>query len=278
MATNESPTRKERQMNKIACVVLVFDRPQYFAPVLESLKENADGNDVDWFFFVDGAKTAAGRIVGDEKKIKESAHLISHIFPPFPYHIETSSINEGVAKQKQKAHQLFKRYDQVIFFEDDMIVSPHYVRLICKLQNQFPNDIVNAPARRKKNIKAQAKPYHIEKVDFLHLWGYSMMRSVYEKIEKIFNQYVLDAGKDYKNRDNSFLCEKYGMKISSHDRLIETEARRKGIRRIITSLPRGKYIGEKGLHSTPALFEGFKVDVPYIFEEDASIEKFKWIS
>lgn len=266
-------------MNKVACAVLVFDRPQYFAPVLESLKENADGNDVAWFFFVDGAKTAAGRVVGDEKKIKESTHLISQKFPPFPYHIEISSINEGIARQKQKAHQLFTRYDQIIFFEDDMIISPYYINLVINMQNQFPNDIVYAPAKPSANIEQRAKLNQVRDITE-HLWGYSMRRDSFLKIKDKFDAYCADIGDCYKNRDDAFLIKKYNLGgASSHDSMIEKTCGRLGIRKLCARVPRGKYIGRKGLHQLPEKYDaaGFAEDRKYIFEEDRTLKHFEII-
>jgi len=117
----------------IACAVFSYNRPEYLERVLRSLVRNEGVRDCDWFFFQDGGKNEE-----DWKKVRKCAGLLEGS------NLEVNSKNVGIAKQKRKAHKLFNDYDRVVFFEDDMVVSKYYLRVIRQISEEFPGKVVDA--------------------------------------------------------------------------------------------------------------------------------------
>ena len=267
-------------MKNVACAVLAFDRPYYFIEVLNSLKTNTLANEIDWYFFVDGPVTKNGVKIANADSIQRTVELIKWASTnSFKQKCFTfiSKYNMGIAKQKQSAHKLFEDYEQVLFFEDDMLVSPYYIQLLLNMQNQFPDDMVYAPARALSHIHPDARLNHV--IDMTeHLWGYSMRREAFLKIKDDFDAYCEDTGDCYKQRDNNLLIKKYDLgKISSHDSMIEKTLKRKGIRKICTTVPRGFYIGESGLHQTKQGYDdaGYAKVKNFVFQDDLDLTEFE---
>lgn len=240
----------------IAAACMVYNRPEYFKEVLPSLVENSE---VKWYFFLDGPKS---------REVKECEAMLKG------FDVETSNENLGIAKNKQRAHRLFETYDQVLFFEDDMIVSPYYVRVLLKLQEQFPGDIVGAPDGNGR--LAPDGNLQFCKATLAHLWGYSMRREVFDAIREKYDAYVEDTGEDYRKRPHLFLKEKYNLRVSSHDGAIARFTKENGVRRINTLVPRGKYIGAEGVHFKPKKFaeKGYPNPNEIVFESDETPEDF----
>lgn len=263
-------------MGGIACAVMAFSRPEYFSQTMRSLEENNLAEEVDWHFFLDGPKTETGRQAADPRFTEQNFKLASQF--KHKKEIHKSNYNLGVARNKKRVHELFNDYEQVIIFEEDMIVSPYYLDLIINLQKQFPQDVVNAPARAKFRIPDDALLKHIENRG-LHFWGYSFTKEVYDSIDwSIFEEYCKDAGPDYARRPGKFLKDKYKLLVSSHDGLLNKIFRTNGHRRICTLLPRGKYIGEVGLHNNPARYAqaGFGDLKRYTYKRDKFPYQFEW--
>jgi len=263
-------------MNNIACAVLAFKRPKYLRRVIDSLAKNTRAAEVDWYFFVDGAVTKNGIKRADFNKIRQVINKI-HDFPK-SYMINISETNDGIAKQKQKAHQLFDSYEQVIFFEDDMIVSPFYISLLINMQKAFPNDLVAAPATATKNIEEKASVKHIRDIR-QHFWGYSLKAHTFQKIKSKFDAYCEDVGDDYKRRPHKLLKEKHNLRVSSHDGALGAAMKEQNIRRINTMLPRAQYIGrEDGTNFKTSAYDsaGFGKTRQITFPEDEYNKAFIW--
>jgi glycosyltransferase involved in cell wall biosynthesis len=233
---------------------LVYNRPKYFSQVLPSLLEN----DVEWWFFVDGPKTV---------EVKECLAMLKGL------NVETSNVNLGIGKNKQRAHRLFEEHEQVLFFEDDMIISPYYVNVLLKLQEQFPDCVVGAPDDSKR--EPPGRNYLCSR-GLSQLWGYSMRREIFKGIESDFNSYIIDTGDDYRKRPHNFLKEKYSLRLSSHDSAITTFTIKSEYSMMHTVVPRGKYIGARGVHFSPESFSRRKFPNPneYIFESDKNPGEF----
>lgn len=263
-------------MNNIACAVLAFKRPKYLERVLNSLTKNTRAADVDWYFFVDGATTKNGITRANFNKIRQ---VISEIHDfPMPYTINISETNDGIAKQKQKAHRLFESYEQVIFFEDDMVISPFYLSLLINMQQAFPNDLVSAPATPEKNIKEKASIRHVRDIR-QHFWGYSLKAHIFRKIKKKFDAYCEDVGDDYKQRPHKLLKDKHNLRVSSHDGALGAAMKENNIRRISPIIPRGHYIGrDDGTNFKPKAYDaaGFGNTRQITFPEDEYNKAFIW--
>lgn len=244
---------------QIACAVMLYNRSSYTLFTLDSLLKNFLSDFVDWYFFIDGPRN---------KKDEENVKRVKDIADKFPYKksIVCESENRGIPHQKNSAHNLFHGYEQVIFFEDDMIVSPYYIHLMLNMQEQFPCYLVYAPARPIRDnrypIPEDAELDHIAEMPE-HLWGYSLRKEAYFKIEYEYQRYVdffKKHGIDYHRRPHNIITKKFGTRVSSHDAMLDMLFTKYNIPKIGTVIPRGKYIGEMGIHSRPEAYkkQGFR--------------------
>lgn len=269
--------------NKIGCALFSFDRPQYLKQVLHSINENHKAHPIlkdfiEFHFFQDG-RNLNNKTVGSKKEVDESIKLLNKYTEIIPNSkLNCASENLGIARQKQLGHRLFDKYDKVIFFEDDMILSPHYIQLLVKMSKQFPENVVQACDRTGALPKDDFKN-HLHKVikSNCHLWGYLMSKSVCDSVYPKLQEYIKLIGNDYLKRPHEKIKSKFEIKASSHDAIIAKALTENNINKITTVVPRAKYIGEKGMHATPNWYKKFKFDKEkqYIFEEDQNIKNFE---
>lgn len=276
---------------KTACVIFSFDRPHYLEKTLDSiinsysicqsyLKNN--NIQIDFYFMQDGLKIK-GKKRGSELGVNKSTKIIN----AYKNQIKTESFvyinteNKGIAKQKYKANEMYKKYDNIIFFEDDMIVSPYYFQILFALNKRFPNCSVTACDRTGGIPKTNLND-HLHKAikSWCHLWGYLMPSNVIEKIQPTLSEYIKIIGNDYKRRPNDIIRKKYKINDTSHDAVIHKTMKNKNLEQIATYVPRAKYIGENGMHANTNWFNKyrFNVEKQYIFSEDSEIGTFELIN
>jgi len=252
-----------------------FDRPDYLSQVIESLEKNDIAKEIDWYFFQDGFQLD-GKAYADQKNIEACVQLALASKLPIQ-EIDIAQENCGVARQKQKAHQLFDNYDVVIFFEDDMIVSPYYISLLLRMHEQFPKNIVFAPDVKGK-LQYEINEENLMKVipSYAHFWGYLMPKTIAKTVMDGLEEYIGIIGKDYRKRPHDIIREKYGNTATSHDAILDYHLKLNKIQKLSLLIPRGRYIGEEGLHYTTEHFKQHDFDKPmeYIFESDPELRRF----
>jgi hypothetical protein len=171
-------------MIKTAGVITTFARPAYLNRCLLSL-ENAEGqNEVDWYIFQDGLEGFPTNKVGYynifQEDIDENLERIYDSKLNIKV-VEVSPINVGINSQMNKAFDLFNDYDRIFFFEDDIVVSKYYLKLLDKCSEQYPEAVVSffsigieKPTKKDYNILIRStKP---------RLWGFYMTSLVWEKM------------------------------------------------------------------------------------------------
>lgn len=263
----------------VACALFSFDRPLYLERTLQSVYVNCLKHNTDLYIFQDGSTTANGRRTGSKERIEQCINIVRKYQNKLPnLEMDVSNVNVGTAKQKQKAHQLFERgYKKVIFFEDDMILSPHYIRIILQMSEQFPRSIVQASDRADYSPphNLQAKLSEVRKSGD-HLWGYLIDDFVYHQVRDLLNDYVDFIGDDYVRRPHRAIMKRYNVNASSHDKIIHKATDEQKISRLTTVIPRARYIGMEGTHASPAWYKkhGFERERSYVFDEDEHIREF----
>lgn len=265
-------------MNRIACAVMCFNRPNYLKQVIESILNNENYNNFDWFFYQDD-HTIDGIKYADHELINESTNIILKNSNKFKFFtLFQADENIGVARQKQKAHQLFKEYENVIFFEDDMILSPYYLHLLVTINKQFSKCIVQANDRTG-GLPKDNFTLHLNELipSWCHWWGYLMPYDIYKQIQEGFDYYVNFIGPNYRKRPSKAIKQEFNVGATSHDAILSLYSEKSNIQKLTTVVPRAKYIGERGLHARPEWYKKFKFNIekPYIFEEDKDITFFK---
>jgi hypothetical protein len=234
---------------------------------LESIEENKEAHDIHWYFFQDGppdANTKRCVEIFKNSKLKNT--------------LKINQQNQGIAWQKFRSHELFENHDYVMFFEDDMIVSPDYIKILYIMSKQYPDAMVTACDRTIRVYKQT--PKNIERIVPLkvHLWGYMVPSQYGKQIKDLFHDFCLSCGPTYKGRPHQKLINKFGMSSSSHDSFVGKALDDTGIRRITTLIPRARYIGRIGMHATPQNFDkkGYSKQREFIFESDKTRESFEY--
>ena len=243
----------------LAGVIFSYNRPKYLEKVVKSLSANSV--QPDWWLFQDKSD-CAGQCVDIF-----NAHLKGQtVLAPERKHIH---------QQKLEAHSLFDHYNKIIFFEDDMIVSKYYVSVLLSLSVRLPENIVHASDHTHRNSKDR-----LVIASTAHWWGYLMPRSLSPPFTERLRDYVSFVGPDYPNRDHDEIRKRYNFGITSHDgAVLNATSRDKKIRKYVTTLPRGRYIGEEGVHATPEWFKKQCFDQPrsFEFENDENVDPSEWI-
>jgi hypothetical protein len=117
---------------KIAGAIICFDKYDYTLQAVRSLEKSVEAENIDWYVFQDGmTNPLTGISYAEEKKLDLVRTIFNTSTLPIK-HFEQSVGNGSIPQQKYKAHQVFEMgdYDTVFFFEDDLVVSKYYLRLL----------------------------------------------------------------------------------------------------------------------------------------------------
>ncbi|MDQ0883805.1 hypothetical protein QFZ73_004816 [Peribacillus sp. V2I11] len=118
--------RSLQQNQPVAILVVAYNRPEYFKEVIVSLERNPESCTLHFYFFLDGgpgAKQEENKMIIINSKIKNKE-------------IITRKRNYGCAKNLIDARRFmfdWCKYEKIIVIEDDIIVSPHYIRTLLAL-------------------------------------------------------------------------------------------------------------------------------------------------
>lgn len=275
---------------KVACVLLAFDRPNYLKQTIKSVVDSyntcrgflKNNNIVIDFYLLQDGLVVNGEKKGSASGVKESTKIINSYKNKIKAEtsIQINKNNMGIAKQKYKANALHDKYEKIIFFEDDMVVSPYYLQILMVLSKRFPNCAVTA-CDRTGHIPKNNHKDHLHKAlkAKCHYWGYLMPRHVIQKVQPTLKEYIEIVGDDYKKRPGEIIRKKFNVKVTSHDAIINKAMIENDMKRVAAYVPRARYIGENGMHANPKWFEKYRFNIqkPYIFDEDKYIKSFELI-
>jgi len=281
--------------NKTACVVFSFNRPDYLVQTLDSLAKNTKADECDWFFYQDGWKnTGPYPYCTDEqeKVVAEQVQRCLEIIEGFPFahkEIITREDNACIGVQCQEAKKrIFGVYDNVIFFDDDHVVSKDYIDTLLKLHEQYPDAIVGAQATERRNIPADATLSDVGIVTksegdahaFPGRWrwlAYLMPKAVHEATVEHMDEYLKFIGPSYRNIPDNAVRAKYGVVVTGFDGVLDKFCDGLEIRRVATVIPRARYIGKYGTFGTEANFNamGFPSWNRYEFDEPDTFRDYR---
>ena len=229
-------------MKNPAGVVFAFRRPDYLGQVLDSLEANEEAYDIPWYAFLDGAvNKISGNRYAEDVDIDMCYQLL--LDSPLNFKIKVNDYNKCIARQKHAAHRLYEEHDALYFFEDDMILSPYYLRLLRIALEQFPLHAILLHQDKRKG-----KLNRLTNCGIARVWGYGMTRELYRKIEEDWNRYHKGISQvDYLLR-TSIKDFKKNLDIEwhSHDINITRLSRRHGDGKLWPEISRGYYVGRKG--------------------------------
>lgn len=207
-----SDAQKAKSLDKVApppIVVLAFNRPQYLGSVLRSLaRQTVDVSKRPVFLFQDGAVNAYSKIrYARDEDIAASIAVFESHFPDGE--VIASSNNIGVAENFSRAERhVFEtyRYECAYFFEDDLILSKHYIETMDNIWRQVRtiDEIAYFSAYGDHLTRESPSSYALgaQVKTLQHHWAFGLKRSHWLEMQPLIRPYLdLITGKDYRSRD-----------------------------------------------------------------------------
>ncbi|HEX2590786.1 MAG TPA: glycosyltransferase family A protein [Rhizomicrobium sp.] len=254
-------------MKKLPIVIMSFDRPKYLEAVLQSLirQKKPEGYELVYYLFQDG-ETVEGTDtqVAAHADIQASIDRFRDYFPDGI--VVPSKVNLGVALNFDRAERLLfleERYDGAFFFEDDMLLQPHYLLVMAKLfeialsREDFGvftayGEHPSMPLEEQRRRATELVPMNE------HNWAFGLTRQAWLRRDKIVSEYLrIIDGVPYRERGekhpeiNRWL-RSFGRGgagyLSSQDSIKNMACEVLGIARLTTVTNNARYIGRKGLH------------------------------
>jgi hypothetical protein len=251
----------------IPIAILAFDRPHYLEPFLASLVAQAelDPGRADIHLFLDGAVNRHSRRThAAEADIDRCEALFRAAFPKG--RVLRAAHNLGTWGNFDRAeHHVFETLGAEVayFFEDDLVLSPHYLRVMDGLWDQVRgrDDISHFAAYG--NHLAGLEEQHARERDLVtlqHHWGFGLKRDHWRRMRDLLapcGELLREV--DYRQRPVAALqawLRAQGVPAAgtSQDHLKAAAATLLGFWRLSTFACWGRYIGETGLHYSPELY------------------------
>lgn len=273
---------------KLGVGIISFDRPKYFSRLMESLTGNSHLENTDFHLFQDGVHNRFNASkLGELSNIVKCIDLFNNSsLSKKSTHIKKDNV--GIAVNQFEAYEtLTANYEYVLILEDDVVLSPYFLRLIRVLIDQFKNEdkvfSISLNFRRaceKKDIASRLDEVFVGRE---HWWAECFAAKKWQIIRPTFMKYyelVKDVPYYQRPRDKIlelFHSMGFMTKVDSQDAAKEASVIHAGMLRVNSTVNRGFYIGKEGVHFRPAIFNklGFADQEPYIFEEDKTIKEFK---
>jgi len=240
--------------------LLSFNRPGYLDQVIKSIKAQSF-DDYEIILFQDGVMNKySWRRAANQTDIDDSIQMFKDAFPRSETVI--SDVNIGIAENWHCAeHTLFleANAEEVLFLEDDLVLSDYYFETIYNMFNEFRDDPEIGFFNAYGEVSKERNPS--EMIAMGHLWSYGTTKKAWEKRQDFFNEYYsIVEGKDYAFRSVPEI-EALHSKVGAKKGIANSQDGAKSIAgllcsqiKISPSVNMGKYIGEVGFHATPAFY------------------------
>jgi hypothetical protein len=248
---------------KAPIAVMSFNRPDYLAEVLQSLRAQQgdvlEGREIH--LFQDGARNRYSRIrYARDEDVAASIACFEEIFPEGEVHFAGDNI--GVAENFSAAEEYFfleRKVECAYFLEDDMTLSPVYLEMMEILQRHAEASACVAYFAAYGDYYAtrdEVAEQRREVITLDHHWAFGLLRRHWLRMYEILADYrKLVFGQDYARRYHRAIYEYYEQfaacpRGSSQDAAKAFACSRLGLWRCRTFAPFAKYIGTRGAHMT----------------------------
>jgi len=268
----------ERGAGAPPIVLLAFDRPDYFEQVLDSLaaQQQVDWSRRDLFLFLDGARNRhSGRVHADSRRIDRCEALFRRRFPRGT--VFRSPDNLGVWRSFERAERfVFQGLGAEIayFFEDDLVLSPWYLRAMDLLGDALRDraEVAYFAAYGDHRVGLAEQEANASRLTAMqHHWGFALKRRAWQRIAELLEPAgALLRTCDYRLRPQAEIRARLAAlgidcQGTSQDFLKADAAARLGFVRLRTVACWGRYIGQEGLHFNAEIYRqlGFHETVLY---------------
>lgn len=180
--------------------------------------------------------------------------------------------NVGIALNYERAETHFfetLRRPHAVFLEDDLVLSPQYLRVMQALLEMAQSEKRIAYVSAYGNMWASLDEQRRRQTELQHMhenWGFGMAREAWLDERAFRKQYLsLLAGIDYSERDHRRIIDFYRKRgwttnITSQDAARWIASIELGKVRLTTVACHARYIGEIGEHFTPEIYRDSKFD------------------
>lgn len=298
--------RAKKENKNTAVLVAGYNRPEYLSRVVKSLEENPESQLLPFYFFLDG---------GSQSKQKENMRIIQQSKIRHKEIVDRNS-NYGCGRNLIDARRMlfdWCEYEKIIFFEDDVIVSPEYICLVLNLDEYAHKKYDNVGFVTAYNMAPLSLPEKLKCLNQVTVGviciGYCMRKRVWDDIKSILYTYENSFLKNINyNQRNSpeirkWLKETYDKSKSlffkkplkseedlikhfiherspsSQDGITIFALLLRGYAPLVTKVNRAVNIGKHGIHFTPQLWEklGFNKIKLDRFKNDSYLKEFSFL-
>ncbi|HSC18711.1 MAG TPA: glycosyltransferase family A protein [Rhizomicrobium sp.] len=263
--------------------ILSFNRPHYLSQVLDSLLAQTALGDRAVLLFQDNAVSPfTGKRFAQDEDIEACVDLFREKFPTGT--VVPAEHNLGIARNFLRAEErlfLDLDADAGYFFEDDMVLSPHYLTMM---------DQIYGFARKTERIayfaayggltrpleEQKKRPRAVQR--FTHNWGFGLMRRHWKELREWLEPYYrLSEGRDYKDRRTEEIARHYwklGAPLISADQDVMKQLGTCELGRVSinTLAVFAKYIGAEGVHFDSSRFETKGFSKTEMYPEPVELE------
>ena len=242
----------------VPVIVFAFDRPDYLARALASLKRQR-GVVVDerqvFLLQDDAVSPRSGVRYAEDAAIAASVATFREHFPGG--HVAQARGNLGISRNIRRGEVLtFEALDSECgyFFEDDLELGPEYLRIMSQIR-----DLARADARvgyfaAYGDHYASPVGHEAWLQPLQHHWGFGLMREPWRRLRQWLAPYdaILEST-DYAGRDHVRIFRwmgelSFASAASSQDSVKSIGCAALGIARLMTNMCFGRYIGARGQH------------------------------
>lgn len=264
-------------------VVISFSRPHYLAQVLDSLAAQTALNSRPVYLFQDNAVSphTGKRFVSDE--------VIAACVDVFRARCPRGEVflaphNLGVARNFLRAEEFAFRergHDAAYFFEDDMVLSPHYLTMMDRIHAGMDKDRVGYfAAYGDRNLSLAAQRDRAREMQRLGLhWAFGLTRMHWLALREWLEPYYqICESTDYGDRPTKPITEYYRKRghtiaFTTQDHMKKAGTYALGRVAINTVACFARYIGEDGgLNMTPRKFAAKKFAAAEIYPEPVTLD------
>jgi hypothetical protein len=247
--------------------VISYNRPDLLERFLASLKQQT--------VVVDPARVALFQDHGDPAE-DACVAVFRAAFPEGE--VFQSDTNLGVALNIDRAERyVFETLGAEVayFFEDDLILGPHYLEALGQLVEFALTDdrvgYVAAYGNHRASAEEQAARSR-EIVPMDHIWGFALLRRQWERQKSIIDPYLdIIRQRPYRQRDHEAVKEYYRSLgypsiVTSQDGAKHVASLVLGTIRLMSFACFARYEGSEGLHMNPELFKQLGYSDMTVFE------------
>ena len=270
---------------KTAVVILSFDRPHYLKEVLNSMRRQTGValEEFDFYLFQDGLRNAvSGRLAASEGAVNECCAAFQAAFPSGQVRLAPGNLGVGLNFLRAE-FDIFRGaspYEQALFFEDDMVLSPRYFAICLRLLDMMQIDPRIGMVAAYGSFVSTADEQRGWSNGLVHMsqnWGFGLTRSFWERRQAVLDRYyeIIEFA-DPRHLPHDQIYEYfhelgYGQAATGQDGAIDIATCHLDAVRVMPFVSNARYIGATGLHATPASFAEAGFDRTVWVDCDADI-------